>query len=138
MKIRVAMKGKQPLAAMITLRHKKTLVYKYGCSDTRLHRFGGVHLLYWRCITEAKEAGMTRFDLGRTDAHQAGLITFKNRWGAQQSTLTYLRYPVCGSSTHSFDLPDQGWRMKMARSVLSRLRPGMLSAVGAMLYKHVG
>ena len=73
------------MAGMLTLRHGDTLVYKYGCSNRSFNNLGGMHLLYWQAIQEAKAAGLRRFDFGRTDIDQQGLITFKKRWGGVES-----------------------------------------------------
>ena len=123
---------------MLTLRHKDTMVYKYGCSDVRFNRYGGMHLLYWNSIQEAKQLGLQTFDFGRTDAGQSGLTTFKRRWGATESALTYSRYAASGSSTHVFDLPVESWKSRVAKRMLSHLPLPVLSAVGTALYKHVG
>jgi len=137
-KIRITYKDNQPIAAMITIRYKDTLIYKYGCSDPRFNNLGSMHLLFWVAIQEAKTSGLRFFDFGRTDAGQVGLITFKNRWGATQSTLTYLRYGVSANSTHLFDLPYMKWKSKAAKHLLSHVPASVLSIVGKMLYRHVG
>ena len=64
LQIRVAYKDRQPVASILTLRHKDTLVYKYGCSDERFNNLGGTQLLFWRAIQEAKRDGLRVFDLG--------------------------------------------------------------------------
>jgi CelD/BcsL family acetyltransferase involved in cellulose biosynthesis len=138
LKIRVASKANQPVAAMITLRHKETMVYKYGCSDTRFNNLGGMHLLFWNAIQEAKTAGLGWFDFGRTDADQQSLITFKNRWGATQSVLTYSRYGSADNSTHVFDISAGKWKARSAKYVLSCLPNRVISKVGQLLYGHVG
>jgi len=138
LKIRLAAKQGRTVAAMLTLQHKDTLVYKYGCSDPGLNRFGGMHLLFWNAIQEAKQAGLSTFDFGRTDSGQSGLITFKNRWGAKESPLTYSRYSVLGHPTHVFDLPVDSWKSRAAKRTLAHLPLAVLSAVGSVLYKHVG
>jgi CelD/BcsL family acetyltransferase involved in cellulose biosynthesis len=137
LKIRVARKDGRGIATMMTIRHKGTLVYKYGGSDTRYHQLGGMHLLYWRCIEEAKASGLRSFDLGRTDAGQDGLITFKRRWGARESLLTYSRYANSQNSSHLFDqFPS---RTSAAVKGIVRLMPTKLfSLAGGALYKHVG
>src|SRR5262245_60916489 len=76
LEIRVALHRSRPVAAILTLRHKDTLVYKYGCSDPRFHNLGGMHLLFWNSITDAKQNGLRTFDLGRSDREDSGLITF--------------------------------------------------------------
>ncbi len=138
LKIRVARKDGRAVAAMLTLQFKDTMVYKYGCSDARQNRFGGTHLLFWKSIEEAKSRGLRFLDFGRTDLNQPGLMTFKRRWGAAQSSLTYARYAVSGDSTHFLDLPAPGWRSKTARQVMALLPLSALDVVGDFLYKHVG
>lgn len=138
LKIRVAYKGDKAVAAMLTLRHKDTLIYKYGCSDPLFNNLGSMHLLYWRAIEEAKKDGLRTFDLGRTDADQQGLITFKNRWGAKQSTLTYSRYSTSQSSTHFFDVTTGNWKARTGQYVLSHLPSRVVTKIGELLYGHVG
>ena len=138
LKIRVAYRQGSPVASMITLRHKDTLVYKYGCSDARFHNMGSMHLLYWKAIEDAKVCRLRRFDLGRTDADQQGLITFKSRWGATQSVVTYSRYSLSGQAAHVFDLSAARWKSRIAKSLLSNLPPQALSFVGQRFYRHIG
>lgn len=138
MKVRVVSKADRPVAAMITLRHKETMVYKYGCSDALVNSLGGMHLLFWKAIQEAKAADLICFDFGRTDADQQGLITFKNRWGAAQSILSYSRYGASESATHLLDLSSTNWKTKAAKGLLSTLPSGLVSRIGEVLYEHVG
>lgn len=137
LKIRVAYRGKRAVAAMITIRHKNTLVYKYGASDARFHRFGAMHLLYWKAIQDAKMLGLKRFDFGRTDADQHGLITFKNRWGATESKLTYSRYSATGPSTHFFDLYTTKWKSRLASCAVLLFPYSLVSKFGQKLYRHI-
>jgi lipid II:glycine glycyltransferase (peptidoglycan interpeptide bridge formation enzyme) len=138
LKIRVAFKDNRPVAAVVTIRHKGTMVYKYGGSDPRFNHLGSMHLLLWAAIEEAKAAGLQRFDFGRTDADQKGLITFKKRWGSTQTDLVYSRYALSEDVAHMFESSAGNWKAKMARQVLSRMQPGILSVVGRALYRHVG
>lgn len=137
LKTRVAFCCTQPVAAIITIRHKNTLVYKYGACDRRFTNLGSMHLLLWKSIQEAKEDGLRSFDLGRCDMHQEGLAVFKNRWGATQSTLTYSRYGASGNLQHVLDL-SQDWKSKLASLLVPHLHPGLLSSIGGALYRHAG
>jgi CelD/BcsL family acetyltransferase involved in cellulose biosynthesis len=132
-KIRVAAKGEEPVASIITLRHGRALVYKYGCSDPRFHNLGGMALLFWMAIQEAKQAGLQEFDLGRSDADNVGLVTYKDHWGTTRSTLTYLRNPP---------RPSQGtverYGMQLARRAFARAPHAVLRLAGRLLYKHIG
>jgi hypothetical protein len=138
LKIRVAYKNRQAVAAMITIHHRKKLVYKYGCSDARFNNLGSMHFLFWRAIQEAKAEGLDALDFGRTDADQQGLITFKNRWGAKQSVLTYLRYSVHTNATHFFDLASSDLKARVAKALMSYLPSRAVSGLGKVLYRHIG
>ena len=135
--IRVALKGEQPIAAIVTIRDKDTLTYKYGCSDSRFNNLGCMHLLFWNAIQEAKSSGMRFLDFGRTDADQQGLIAFKNRWGATRSVLTYSRYGAAEKSTHIFDLYGSKWKSRAAKYTLKHVSPLFLPMIGQILYKHI-
>lgn len=138
LKVRVAYANERAVASMITIRFKDVMVYKYGSSDPRFNNLGGMHLLFWRSIQEAKNAGLQQFDFGRTDADQQGLITFKDRWGAERSVLTYARFATSAGATHFFDLSTGKRKARVTKYVLSCLPSRVVSTVGELLYRHVG
>ena len=131
--IRVALINQQPVASILTLRHKQSLVYKYGCSDRAFSRFGGMQLLLWHAILDAKAEGLQEFDLGRSDLDNPGLVAFKDRWGARRTQLSYLRYPFGESQRRSH--PE---RSHLSKYLWSHAPDGILTAAGRMLYKHMG
>jgi Acetyltransferase (GNAT) domain len=132
-KIRVASKDSQPIASIVTLSFKDGLVYKYGCSDERFHHLGGMQLLFWNTIQEGKSNGARELDLGRSDCDNPGLITFKDRWGAERSRLTYWRYPP-----RSAPVTAAGWPMKVVKRLSPHVPDHLLIAAGTLLYKHIG
>ncbi len=137
LQLRVASKDGRPVAAILTLRHNDTLVYKYGCSDARFHRLGGMHFLFWESIREAKRDGFRAFDLGRSEWSQPGLVTFKDRLGATRSALEYSRLSSLVSPvTHK--PPGADWKERMAKRVCSKLPDRILSAAGDVIYRHLG
>jgi hypothetical protein len=138
LKIRVAYHKGKPVAGMLTLRFKQTFVYKYGCADVRFNRLGGMHLLYWNAIQEAKASGHQVFDFGRCDSDQAGLIVFKRRWGAKESVLSYTRYAAVDNSSLHFPPPQDSFTMSLAKKVFAIAPRPCLSFLGKILYKHVG
>lgn len=135
--IRVASLGGQPIASILTLRHKNVIVYKYGGSDARFHRLGGMQSLFWRTIQAAKQDGLVTLDLGRSDIDQPGLLTFKDRLGAVRSSLTYLRF----SQSPPPDSPPAGsaesWTSKAMRNGALYLPECILPVVGSLVYRHV-
>ncbi len=140
LKIRVAFKEERPVAAILTLRFKDTLVYKFGCSDARFHKLGGMHSLFWRSIQDAKLLGLRRFDLGRSEWDNPGLITFKDRWGATRSEITYLRllHSAQGKGTYELGGGGVSWKERVARNVFPRLPNCLLRATGSLIYRHIG
>jgi Acetyltransferase (GNAT) domain len=137
LKIRVAYLDNTPLAAIITIRHKNSLVYKYGAPDPRFTNLGSMHLLLWTSIQEAKDCKLGSFDFGRSDLHPRGLAIFKSRWGAAPSTLSYSRYGISGSLRHMLDLSSE-WKSSAAKLVIAQLPPALLSTFGGGLYRHAG
>jgi len=132
LKVRIVSKGGQPIAGIVTLRHKQVMVYKYGASDAQVHNLGAMSLLFWRTIQEAKELGLSEIDLGRSDLDEDGLIAFKNHLGARSSVLSYYRYPAHVSLASS----PQG--EVLARRFCTHLPPPLLRVVGSVLYRHIG
>ena len=131
--IHIAKKDGLPVAGIVLLRHRDTLVYKYGASNASFHHLGAMPFLFWHAIREGKNAGFRQLDLGRSDTDNAGLITFKDRLGAARSRITYARYPVAADSK----LPLQR-RLPAASRVLACLPDRLLVTTGRLLYKHIG
>lgn len=137
LKIRVAFKGHRAIAGMLTIHYKETLYYKNGGSDAGFHSMGGMHLLFWNAIQDAKSLGLSSLDFGRVDSDQTGLITFKNRWGAASSPLHYYRFSPLGAAVHNFDRESRFQRQAINR--FCSVSPScLLPACGSFLYKHVG
>ncbi|HEX5412875.1 MAG TPA: GNAT family N-acetyltransferase [Terriglobia bacterium] len=131
--VRIALKGDQVAAAIVTLEHRKTMVYKYGCSDTRLNNLGGMPWLFWKIIREAKDRGLTELDLGRSSWDNEGLVTFKDRLGGKRSSLSYWRYPR--PAAHPGIL---GALKRPAGWVLEHTPQPVFIAAGRVLYRHFG
>jgi lipid II:glycine glycyltransferase (peptidoglycan interpeptide bridge formation enzyme) len=118
-----------PAGAVLTISHNKTQVYKYGCSDRRYTASGAMPLLMWRVIQEAKEAGFDSLDLGRSDLGDVGLVTFKDRLGAEKRKIKYLRF----GNEHRTKSAG-----RVSKVVFSHMPEKLLIASGRFLYKHIG
>jgi hypothetical protein len=132
LKIRVASKDGIAVAAILTLSHRRSVVYKYGCSDATFNKFGGMALLFWKTIQDAKDNGYEELDMGRSDTCNQGLIAFKQHWGAVGKCITYWSYPPRKI------VPISKWTTNLVRRVVSAAPDVALKAVGRMLYKHIG
>lgn len=132
LQIRVARKGGNPIAAILTLRHGATVVYKYGCSKQEFHHLGTMPFLFWRLIEETKNSGGQRIDFGRSDLENQGLITFKEKFGTTRRVLTYYRYPQ-SVREETFGRCYS----PMVRHLFPVVPNICLSTAGKLLYRHL-
>ena len=133
LKIRAAYKDETPVAAILTLRLKDVLYYKYGASDPRFNRLAATPWLFWRAITEAKTNGIREFDLGRTGADEEGLLAFKNHWDSHPRPLFYLRYPAAAAT-----MPLAAPKSKIAGRIFASMPETLLRLMGRVIYRHLG
>ena len=131
--IRLAYKDATPIAAVLTLRFRDSVFYKYGASDARYKNLGATPLLLWTAIKESKSTGAKEFSLGRTDEDNTGLINFKNHWTHRSTPLVYWRYPGpdCLESRES-------WRVDMVKRIFGIMPQRALAAMGRLIYRHIG
>jgi Acetyltransferase (GNAT) domain len=133
LEIRVAYKDETPISAILTLRFRDVVYYKYGCSIARFNRFGAMPWLLWRAIVSGKSMGATEFDMGRTEEENVGLLTFKNHWVPQPRRLVYWRFPDTPSPN-----TVNGWKLRMAKHVFSSMPDGLRVIAGRLIYPHIG
>lgn len=133
LKVRVVSKNGRAIAGIITTHFRDTVVYKYGCTDAHYHNLGGMFLLMWHAIQDAKASGARCFDLGRSKHDNGGLVTFKEHWGSTKISLPYHRYPA-GSKTDV----QSTWKLWLIQKTCACLPDPLLATLGAVLYKHVG
>ncbi len=122
-----------PVAAAVFLATNRTLVYKFGASDSRAWALRPNHLLFWTAIQRAVDAGVNVLDFGRTDAEAEGLRAFKKNWGAVEQPLVY--------STIGEDPPTKesgtgaGLARRAAGSVIRIAPAWVCRAAGEVLYR---
>jgi lipid II:glycine glycyltransferase (peptidoglycan interpeptide bridge formation enzyme) len=122
-----------PVAGIITIRHNQSVVYKYGGADHRFQSLGGMQLLLWRTIQRGTRDGLQKFDLGRSDLSDSGLVTFKDRWGAEQSILTYRRYGTMPSTRLA-----RTYQSSIGKFVWAHTPKSVLTAAGRVFYRQLG
>jgi len=130
--IRVAYKDRHPVASILTLRFKNVLIYKYGCLNRRFGRLGGMQLLLWQAIQDAKRERLLEFDLGRSECDNSGLIIYKDRWGASRSHMAYHR--IGKHNSHPLATVQPSIRKYLWSCAPSPLR----LAASRALYRHLG
>lgn len=133
-KIRIATTKQGDLAgAVLTLYFKDTMLFKYGASDARFHNLGTMPFLLWQAIEEAKTIGANRFDFGRSEIRNPGLIRFKDNFGAKRSALSHKVFPAT-----SWEASAESWKMAVAKKVFARLPDNALILAGKLIYPHIG
>ena len=135
MQVRIAFHQGRPAASIITVVHRNTMTYKYGCSDPELTKFGGTPWLFWKVIQEAKSTGLRELDLGRSDWNDPGLITFKDRLGAGRIPVTYWRFPKLQGVVNAL---SDGKGQRLAGKIFLHMPTPLLPALGRLLYRHMG
>ena len=134
LKIRIARTPNGELAGtIVTLHFKQTVVFKYGASDSRFHNLGTMPFLLWRAIEDAKSAGATAFDFGRSEIENPGLLRFKDHFAAKRSWLVYKVFP-----SSAWEPGAAGWQMKFAKKIFAQLPDSALILAGRLIYPHIG
>ena len=134
LEIRASYKDQEPTNAILTLRFRDTLYYKYGCSDTRFKNLGAMPLLLWRAVEDSKVSGAKEFDLGRSATDNEGLIAFKNHWVREHTPIVYWRYP----EPDPLEKKKEDWKLNMVKNICARMPQRLLAITGNVLYRHIG
>jgi GNAT acetyltransferase-like protein len=133
LEIRLAYKDNYPVSAILTLRCKNAVYYKYGCSDAQFNRFGAIPWLLWSAVSAAKRDGASKFDMGRTEEENTSLLVFKNHWVSEPLRLVYWRFP---------EIPSLGsannWKLKLAKHLFSSMPGSLRTIAGNLIYRHIG
>jgi hypothetical protein len=130
--IRLVEMANETAAGIFTIAHRNVTVYKYGAFDERFKHLGAVPFLFWKTIQDVRQNGFAELDLGRSDYDTPGLILFKDRLGAERSSLTYLRYPAPCADARQL---RSTW---LARKAFGRVPESILIGAGSLLYRHIG
>jgi Acetyltransferase (GNAT) domain len=133
LEIRVSYKEQVPTNAILTLRFRDIVYYKYGCSDSRFKNLGAMPLLLWKAIQESKATGAREFDLGRSEVDNDGLIAFKRHWVQEDTQIVYWRYPALDPVATTED-----WKLNTVKQICAWMPQRLLAMTGNFLYRHIG
>ena len=131
LQLRVARKAGRAIAAMLTLRHRSTVVYKYGCSDEGFHSLGGMPFLFWKLVEESKSTAAEAIDFGRSDLDNPGLVAFKDKFGTTKKLVSYYRHPSCRAVRPS------PWMRRSMRPLMAVLPDIALTTASRLVYKYM-
>jgi lipid II:glycine glycyltransferase (peptidoglycan interpeptide bridge formation enzyme) len=120
------------IAGMVLLAWGQILTYKYGASCSDSLNLRPNDLLFWTAIQWASEHGYKVFDFGRTDINNEGLRTFKSRWGAEETPLSY------SILSEKLPQPSSGRMMSLMKMIIRNSPLWVCRITGELLYKHFG
>jgi len=132
-RMRIAWKGTQPIAGILTLQYGKSIYYKYGASVARFHKLGSIPYLFWNTIQDGIAHGFEVLDMGRSDCDNAGLVTFKERWRAVRTTMTYFRTATDVRQR----IYTSSWGRRLAGLACRHMPEKCFLAFGAFCYSHI-
>lgn len=130
-----ALRDDLPIAATISLVHGRTVMpYVVGAED-RMPGSGVASLLYLGVLRRAVEAGLRRWDFGRSRADNAGAVAFKQHQGFEPQALGYQRYVPGGRVAPN--LRPSGSRFALARRIWPHLPLAVTQPLGAWLARSL-
>jgi lipid II:glycine glycyltransferase (peptidoglycan interpeptide bridge formation enzyme) len=128
----LAYAGDRCLAGGIFLHWNQTLTYKYAASTEESRGLRPNHLLTWTAMRWGCENGFRKFDFGRSEFTDRGLRTYKNRWGAEEASLTYSTLPPQPERLAGSKL------MGVMQRVIRASPLFVCRTAGELLYRHFG
>jgi len=122
------------IAGAIFFNFGNRVIYKYGASDKNHLSLRANNLIMWKAIQWFCGQGFKRFDFGRTEQENSGLLQFKRGWGAQEYSINYYKYDFRRRAFVSGHLHVTGLHNRIFRMMPLPL----LKIAGSMLYRHAG
>jgi CelD/BcsL family acetyltransferase involved in cellulose biosynthesis len=119
--------GGETVAGAIFLTWNRTVVYKYGASDSRYWSLRPNNLLFWAAIEWACRSGYEQLDFGRTDLVSTSLRRFKLGWATDEQPL---EYTIFGKDRGPRREPPQ-----LARTAISHSPRWVVRALGEVFYR---
>ncbi len=134
-KIYIARLVSQVIGGGVFLSFKNGLYYKYNASDpTYLSKVSPNHAILWYVIQESYASGCQFIDFGRTSVSDAGLIRYKETWGAKTIDLPYFY-----SNDRGINMSHESGIVYRTLNALWRVMPpGVTDRIGPMIYRYLG
>lgn len=85
---------------------KDTLYYKFNASSPKHLSHRPNDLLIWEGIRQGKVRGLTFLDFGLSDCDQEGLVRYKQMFGTEEKTISFLRHAPSAPTPAEKELQD--------------------------------
>jgi CelD/BcsL family acetyltransferase involved in cellulose biosynthesis len=123
------------IGGTVYLLWRDTCYYKFNASDPAYLALRPNNVLMWEGMVRARELGCQALDLGRTSAHQDGLLNFKRGGGAREEDLAALTYDPAGAPPVQRELAQQTFK-ELTRLLVQETVPDEVSEeAGSLLYR---
>jgi hypothetical protein len=133
--LNLALDGSLCVAASLGIVYKSTFHALYAASRREALDMRPNHLLYWHEIRLATDAGLRKYDLGRTALDNEGLLHFKDGWDAERRPLIHSYWPAGDQERMANRKGSAG---NLARGVIRRMPLPLLRLAGELIYRHIG
>ncbi len=128
----IASSGGTPVGGAVFLHFGDRAVYKYGASVLEERHLHPSNMVMWEAISWYSFHGYSSLSLGRTACHNAGLLQYKDGWGAERREIHYARSPA---RRNGFD-ESEGRNPRLA-AIARRMPLLALRMVGRIAYRHL-
>ncbi len=130
----LARKDEVPVAGVLALHFKDTLILESLGEGEAAHGSGAVQLIFWTAIEQACLERYRFVSFGRTEKENRGLAAHKRCWGCVEETLADYCYPP--TSVCSPRELMQGAGRRWIGSLLQAGPVSVGSALGQFFYRH--
>jgi CelD/BcsL family acetyltransferase involved in cellulose biosynthesis len=130
----LAYKENTCISAGLFLHWQKTLTYKYSATDEQYLDLRPNHLVTWTAMMWGCESGFTTFDFGRADLEDEGLRSYKRRWGAYETPLSYSYIPAAPQKSAE----GEGGLNKIMKDIIRRSPVWVCQMSGQLFYRYFG
>jgi hypothetical protein len=122
------------IAANVYFCFGKEVIYKYGASDKSYQNLRTNNLVMWEAIKTSCERGYEKFCFGRTEPDNKGLMQFKSGWGSEEYLIKYYKHDLM----KNVFINETSIISPFYKKIFSNLPLPVLSALGRVLYRHMG
>tara|TARA_R110000824_G_scaffold37553_6_gene115560 strand:+ start:46691 stop:47764 length:1074 start_codon:yes stop_codon:yes gene_type:complete len=125
----------QPVASVLSLYHKQTVLPYWGGGTWAARRFRANDIMYYSLMNHARERGCQAFDFGRSK-YGTGAFSFKKNWGFEPQPLSYATRTAEGEEARDVNPMSPKYRAQVA--VWQRLPLAVANRIGPMIAKGLG
>lgn len=131
--IQLAKLGNDIIGGLVLLKYKDRVSVDYLASDVHYRDIYIDTFLWWEAIKYSWQEGYKVFDFGRTSLNNSGLLTYKDRWGAERKNISH----YSNNSSQNVD-KENSFLYKPVKSLCMHAPSPILQLIGKLIYRHMG